>query len=204
MGDRGKRKRLLSLILVVALVLLLVSTGVAMAQGQPTAQPRTSLQQLYLEKLAGVLGIDQSQLQADMKTAGQQALDAAVSQGLMDSNRAAKLKKALDAGHWPWPLSHKGRAAVWHHRLVDELAGVLGTTPQQLHQDFKDGKTLEQLATAKGLTLEQVKSQLVSNVKSRLDQAVAAGKLTQAKADQILGRLEQLDLSKLPPPHTSK
>ncbi|BCV21214.1 hypothetical protein [Moorella sp. Hama-1] len=204
MGDKGKRKRYLSLALVLALVLLLVSNGVAMAQSQSTAQPRTSLQQLYLEKLSGVLGIDQGQLQADMKTAGQQALDAAVAQGLIDSNRAANLKKALDSGRWPWPLGHKGRSVVWHPRLVNDLASVLGTTPQQLRQDFKNGQTLEQLAAAKGLTLEQLKDQLVNNVKSQLDQAVAAGKLTREKADQILGRLEQLDLSKLPQPHTGK
>lgn len=195
----SRKKRYLSLTLVLALVLLLVSTGVAMAQSQSTAQPRTSLQQLFLEKLSGVLGIDQGQLQAAMKTAGQQALDTAVAQGLIDSSRAANLKKALDSGRWPWSLAfgHKGRG------LVNDLASALGTTPQQLRQDFKDGKTLEQLAAAKGLTLAQLRDQLVTNVKSQLDRAIAGGKLTRDKADQILSHLEQLDLGKLLQPRTS-
>lgn len=186
-------KKHLSLVLALALVLILVSASVAMAQDKPANQPRTTLHQLYLEKLAGVLGIDQGQLQAAMKSAGQQALDTAVAQGLIDSTRAANLKKALDSGRWPCPF---GKVGLWHKEGAEAIASALGLTPQQLHQELKSGKTLEQLATARGLTLEQLKSQVVNSVKSQLEQAVAGGKLTQDKADQILSRLEQLDLSK--------
>lgn len=192
-------KKHLSLVLALALVLILVSASVAMAQDKPANQSRTSLQQLYLEKLAGVLGIDQDQLQAAMKSAGQQALDTAVAQGLIDSTRAANLKKALDSGRWPWPV---GKVDLWHKDGAKAIASTLGLTPQQLHQELKNGKTMEQLATARGLTLEQLKSQVVTSVKSQLDQAVAGGKLTQDKADQILNRLEQLDLSKFLQPRS--
>ncbi|WP_338826407.1 hypothetical protein MTBGP_13100 [Moorella thermoacetica] len=192
-------KKHLSLVLALAVVLIMISTSVAMAQDKPANQSRTSLQQLYLEKLAGVLGIDQAQLQTAMKSAGQQALDTAVAQGLIDSTRAANLKKALDSGRWPWPV---GKVELWHKDWAKAIASALGLTPQQLHQEIKNGKTMEQLATARGLTLEQLKSQVVNSVKSQLEQAVAGGKLTQDKADQILNRLEQLDLSKFLQPRS--
>lgn len=195
----AKVKQRLSLILILVLILSLAAAGIAIAQDKTAVQPRTGLKQLYLEKLAGVLGIDQNQLQADMKNAGQQALDAAAAEGLIDSTRATSLRKALDSGCWPWPAGPPGKVHFFRHRLDNALAAVLGMTPRQLYQELKNSKTLEQLAAAKGLTMEQLKTQLISNVKSQLDQAVAGGKLTREKADKILNRLEQLDLSKLLP-----
>ncbi|WP_406678526.1 hypothetical protein [Moorella sp. ACPs] len=193
-----KIKKRFSLVLILVLVLSLAAAGVALAQANSSSQPGASLKQLYLEKLAANLGIDVSRLQEAMKNAGQQAVEAAQASGLIDSTRAQKLQKALEDGYWPGFGGFKRPAHGWGYKFGSEIADALGITPQELHQELKDGKTLEQIAATKGLTLDQLKEQLISAAKTKLDQAVAGGKLSKEKADMILNRLEQLDLSKFP------
>ncbi|QGP93494.1 hypothetical protein MGLY_29040 [Neomoorella glycerini] len=192
----AKIKKYLSPVLILVVVLSLAAAGIAMAQDNSSSQPRTSLKQLYLEKLAANLGIGVDKLQDAMKNAGQQALDAAVSAGLMDSARAEKLQKAIAAGDWPWFAGYKPGPHGRQQFPGNAIATALGMTPQELRQELQSGKTLEQIATEKGLTLAQLKEKLINEAKTKLDQEVASGKLTQDKADKILSRLEQLDLSK--------
>ncbi|GEA15332.1 MAG: hypothetical protein PWR22_26 [Moorella sp. (in: firmicutes)] len=191
-----KIKKRFSLVLILVLVISLVAAGVAMAQANPSSQPGASLKQLYLEKLAANLGIDVSRLQEAMKNAGQQAVEAAQASGLIDSDKAQKLQKALEEGYWPGFGGFKRPAHGWGYKFGDEIATALGITPQELRQEIQAGKTLEQIATEKGLTLAQLKEKLINEAKTQLDQAVASGKLTRDKADKILNNLEQMDLSK--------
>jgi hypothetical protein len=68
-------------------------------------------------------------------------------------------------------------------------AQVLGVTAKQLNADFKAGKTVQQLATAKGLSQAQFQTQYQAALKTQLDQAVAAGTMTQAQEQQAIKRL---------------
>ncbi|OIQ09582.1 hypothetical protein MOOR_04220 [Moorella thermoacetica] len=198
----SKLKKYLSLTLAAALIMGLGVTGIALAQGDTSAKPQTSLQQIYLEKLAGVLGISQDQLVNDLKTAGQQTVDTAVSEGLITADQGQKIKQEIAQGRFPGlhgmfdpEDSHPGMRGL--HNL-DAIASALGITPQQLTQEFKNGKSLQQLATEKGLSLDQIKESIIKAVKSKLDQEVAQGKISQDKATQILNHLQQLDLTKFP------
>lgn len=87
--------------------------------------------------------------------------------------------------------------AAWHsdHRLgwwglgfVRATAAYLGTTPQQLVADLKSGQTLAQVAPS-GTSPAGLADAWLAAAKSRLDAAVAAGKLTSAQESDILARL---------------
>lgn len=196
------KKKVILLGAVLLLVLSLLGASVALAQTN-TPTPRYSLHQLFREKLAANLGIDVSKLQEAFKTAGSQTLDEAVQQGLLPADKAQKLKEAIEKGQWApigkfmgWGGPHKfGKGLA--RGLVGDIAGILGMTPQELRDELKSGKTLEEIAKAKGFTLEQLKEKWLADKKAELDNQVSQGKLTAEKAQQILSRLEKIDFSKL-------
>jgi hypothetical protein len=69
-------------------------------------------------------------------------------------------------------------------------AQVLGVSPQQLNAELKAGKTVQQLATARGLSQDQFRAQFQQAVKVQLDRAVAAGTLNPAEEQRALTRLD--------------
>ncbi len=76
------------------------------------------------------------------------------------------------------------------HTLVwNGLADAIGLTPDELNAELASGKTLTQIAEAKGVSQEQLAAGLETSVKAGLDKAVADGALTQAQADQMLGHM---------------
>ena len=74
-------------------------------------------------------------------------------------------------------------------RGLDAAADYLGLTETQLRSELQGGKTLAQVAQAHGKTANGLIDALVANAKTRLDQAVAAGRLTQSQANEILSGL---------------
>jgi uncharacterized protein (DUF2267 family) len=77
-----------------------------------------------------------------------------------------------------------GRGAI-----ESAVAGYLGLTAQQLRTDLQSGETLAQITTAQGKTVNGLEQTIEAAVKSRLDQAVAAGKITSQREQQILSQL---------------
>jgi hypothetical protein len=69
-------------------------------------------------------------------------------------------------------------------------ATYLGLTTQQLFQDLQSGKTLAQIANStSGKSASGLIDAMVAAERQRLDQAVQAGSLTQAQADQLESRI---------------
>ncbi len=73
-----------------------------------------------------------------------------------------------------------------HDTVWKGLADTLGLTPDELNAQLASGKTIIQIAEAKGIPEEQLAQKLESLVRAGLDQAVAAKKITQEQADQML------------------
>ncbi|HAU31276.1 MAG: hypothetical protein XD84_0394 [Desulfotomaculum sp. 46_80] len=53
------------------------------------------------------------------------------------------------------------------------LVKILGLTSEELQTQLKAGKTLEQIANDKGMTLEQLKQKWLANVQAELDNQVS-------------------------------
>jgi hypothetical protein len=83
----------------------------------------------------------------------------------------------------------RGAAQAVRRALLQGEAQVLGISLKQLGADLKSRQTIQQLATAKGLSEDQFRLQLVQSVQPLLDQQVKAGALTQAQEQKELKRL---------------
>lgn len=75
--------------------------------------------------------------------------------------------------------------------LVKATVDQTGLTGKQVADELKAGKSLTQIAQAKGKTADQVIAAARTAIKARLDQAVTNGRLTQAAADQALATFDQ-------------
>ncbi|HYW23500.1 MAG TPA: hypothetical protein VE953_05010 [Terriglobales bacterium] len=82
-----------------------------------------------------------------------------------------------------------GAAQAVRRAALAAEAQVLGVTQKQLSADFKSGKTVQQLATARGLTQAQFQAQFATALKAQLDQEVTAGTVTPAQEQQAVKRL---------------
>lgn len=186
------KKNLLIFGMVTVLVVSLVGAGVVMAQDN--GQPANTLQQLFLSKLAATLGIDQAKLQDAINNARNQAVDEAVQQGLVPADRAQQLKERGMMMFGPGGMPKGGFRKMFSP--VD-IAQLLGMTQQELQAEFAAGKTLEQIAETKGMTLDQLKEQWLAKTKTELDNQVSQGKLTAEQAENIISKLQNTDLSKV-------
>lgn len=190
---KGKKLWIIGLSLLVAFSL--VGVGAALAQNG-TQAPGATMPQLFWSKLAAKLGIDQAKLQEAVKAAAGETVDEAVQQGLLPADKAQRLRDAVANGEFPLPMhGFRGFHGFRAGGFLNDIAAVLGTTPQELRDELKAGKTLADIASAKGLTLERLKEKWLAQKKAELQKQVSQGKLTQEKADEILSRLEKIDLS---------
>lgn len=89
----------------------------------------------------------------------------------------------------PGAASKNPAAQAARKAAIAAEAQVLGVTAKQLNADFKSGKTVQQLAAAKGLSQAQFQTQYQAALKTQLDQVVTSGTLTQAQEDQAIKRL---------------
>jgi hypothetical protein len=140
------------------------AAGGSTATTTPTAKPdRSQWIQNALAPLvtAGTL----TQAQAD-----------AVAQALQNA------KPALGPGHELGPKGF-GRGLAGG---LDTAAKAIGVTTDELRQAVAGGQSIAAYAKSKNVDPQKVIDALVADAKTRLDQAVAAGKLTQAQADTRL------------------
>ena len=80
---------------------------------------------------------------------------------------------------------HGPRAAI----ASDAVAKVLGLTADELRTELQSGKSLADVAKAKGVDVDKVKAAITADVKAHLDEEVASGEHTQAEADAKLAEL---------------
>jgi hypothetical protein len=84
----------------------------------------------------------------------------------------------------------KARAAFAAHGLLRAAAGFLGLDRAELRAQLP-GTSLAALAEKQGKTVSALEAAMVAPAKAHLATAVANGRLTQARADALLDRLEQ-------------
>jgi hypothetical protein len=75
--------------------------------------------------------------------------------------------------------------------VVVAEAKVLDLKPEDLRAALKSGKTVEQLANAKGLTKEMFADRLATVLKPELDKLVDAHKVSRPQADRTLDRIHK-------------
>jgi hypothetical protein len=76
--------------------------------------------------------------------------------------------------------------------LLKAAAQYLGLDRAALVKDVRSGQTLAQIATARGKSVSGLEAAMVGAAKTKLDAAVAAGKLTPAQEQTRLARVQKL------------
>lgn len=74
--------------------------------------------------------------------------------------------------------------------LINAAADATGLTVREIANQLRSGSTLSEIITANGSTPEAVIAAAVQATQTRLDEAVANGRLTQEQADDILTGLQ--------------
>lgn len=82
----------------------------------------------------------------------------------------------------------RGQCAVMG-RAETAVANTLGISLQQLQTELQSGKSVSDIAQAHGMTVDAFKAALVQESKGEMAQAVTAGTITQARADQLSQQL---------------
>lgn len=166
-----------------------------------TARPAASAAcDAFIGHLAKDLGKSTSDVQAAARKAAGETIDDQVKAGKLTADQAAKIKAKLAASDACagvggiggfGPKGHDGapgRGPAQH--LAADVAAALGTTEADLQAQLKSGKTLKDLAAAKGMDEAAFRAAYLKAVKADLDQQVAAGKLTAQQETDMLAKLQ--------------
>jgi len=189
-----------------ALVLALAASPVLAAGpggGWLRAGDGSWLGQLRLQlrdRTCAQLGVTPEQFRQAWQRAATGLVDELQAQGKITAEQAEQIRQRIQQGEpGPWGLPGMGgrghRAGMGIHmqagRLaLDELPGFLGMTADEFWTELRSGKSVAQVAEERGKSRQEVSDFLTAKVKERLDQAVADGKITREKADQIMATFQ--------------
>jgi hypothetical protein len=175
--------------------------AVGAQEDSPTPSPAAeeegeSRRDNYKEKLAENLGISLEDLEAAIKQTHLDLIDEALADGKITEERADEMRERVENGDPVFPGFPSGPGGPRHHirfgplgPLLDSAKDVLGLEDGDIMDAYADGKSLADLAEEKGISVEDLKSQLLDAAKADLDEKVADGDITQEQADNILERL---------------
>ena len=93
-------------------------------------------------------------------------------------------------GYGPGMMAGLGMG-VMHDYMVSAFAEAVGLNPTDVETRLSNGETLTQIATAQGITQDQLPDLITQVRQAALDQAVAADVITQAQADKMLERMNE-------------
>ena len=157
--------------------------------------------QAVIDDAAERLGVEPSELSDALKEALKSRVDAAVDVGRLTEAQGKALKERIDEGETPLlfgglggfgpghAFGHFGHFG--HFDKLETAASYLGLSEAELREQLQDGKTLAEIAKAEGKSVDGLVQALVKDAKTKLDQAVEDGRLTQAQADELAGDLEE-------------
>lgn len=166
--------------------------------------------QAFLRDVAKRLNVTPQQLRKAMQGAFLDQLSAAVAAGRLTQAEANRIRQRVQSGGFVpgafgggWRLQRRflpppgvlvpgpgapGPGVVVPGRFA-AAATYLGMTRQRLLAQLAAGKSLAQLAQARGKSVSGLKSAMLAAVKARLDKAVSAKLITAAQEQQVLAKL---------------
>jgi hypothetical protein len=170
---------------------LAVAGGSAAVAATKFSSPKEE-SQAVVNDAAEQLGIEPSKLSSALKKALEDRVDAAVTAGRLTKEEGDAMKARIESGELPLFFAGGGHPRFDHHGpKLDAAATYLGLTEAQIRTELDSGKTLAQIATAHGKTVDGLVQALYDAQKKELDAGVSAGRLTQSQEDSILASLKQ-------------
>ncbi len=195
----SNKVKILAGVLAIAIVGLGAVAGTALAQdagngnAQAPAEGATSgLCARFVDGVASQLGVTVDELEAAFKASKLDIVDEAVQSGRIDADTADRIRERIEEGSACWrprPRVQRLGERVARGLVVHAAAETLDMTPRELVAELRDCQSLAQVAAEQGVGRDELKSGILNDVEKHLDQAVARGRTTQARADQALLKL---------------
>lgn len=138
-----------------------------------------------LAQVAEANGVDRQTLIDALVAAGNEQLDE------LRSTLPERMAELVDK-NLPDRGDGHGRGGRLRHFRMEAAAEALGLTTDELKAQLQDGKTLAEIATDQGVDRQALVDALVASATERIDQAVANGKVTQEKADELKAKLPEV------------
>jgi hypothetical protein len=165
---------------------LLIGGGVAVAG--PGDGDRGARCEDRLAKVAKERGVSVEQLQADIKAKLLARIDAAEKAGRLSSERAANLRERVSDGNLCQGARH-AKMRIAARGMMRAAAEFLGLDRDEFRAQLP-GSSLADLAKKQGKSVDALTAAMVAPGKERLAKAVASGRISQARADEISEKLE--------------
>ena len=183
--------------------LVLVAVGTAAIVGGSVAVGATTFgspreeSQAVIDDAAKQLGVEPSKLSDALEKALENRVDAAVAAGQLTKEQGERLKARIEAGDFPLffvgpRFGHGGfgHYGPFHHHL-EAAASYLDMTEAELRTALASGKSLAEIARDKGKSVDGLVQVLTDAAAKKLDEAVAAGRITESEKQEILGELKE-------------
>ena len=146
-----------------------------------------------LAQVAQAHGKTREGLKAALLQTVRARLDRALAAGRITTaqhaQRLARAERLLDR------LIDRTNLRLGHQRLRAVLlrvaAGYLGMPPRELVRELRAGRSLAEVASARGKTRAGLKAALLAAVEARLDRRVAAGRMTPERKAAVLARVSE-------------
>ncbi len=193
-------------IITLAAVAIIAATGLAAAATLVSAQEpdttpdqtkqerRTERRDNFLSNVAAKLDVTLDELKGAFKSTATEAVDDALAAGKITQSQADAAKSRIESGDGIGQRGHRGERGARREAIAQKVrasviqstADALNMTPEDLRAELKSGKSIADVA---GTNIGAVKTRITEDAQTKLDAAVAAGKLTQAQADKALDAL---------------
>jgi len=167
---------------------VLVGAGAALA-ASPTAAERSGRCETRVARIAERRGVTVEQLTTNVKARLLARIDAAEKAGRITEERADNLRGRVADASLCGARHHVRARVVARGMLLHNAARFLDLDRQELRAQLP-GTSLAALAEKQGKSVAALEAAMVAPAKVRLAKAVANGRLTQARADAVLDKLE--------------
>lgn len=185
------------------LVLLgVVLGGASLVRAQspsPTPGKQSGLLADARQKLADNLGVSTDQLDQALKKTASDLIDEAVASGRLTQQQADQLKQRIDQSNNPlgalFALRGRGaelREGLGQREVLNAAAATLNMQPSDLLNELRsgNGKSLADVAQAHNVSVDDLKSGIISHATDDINNAVNSGKLTRQQGDQAIQKLK--------------
>jgi hypothetical protein len=142
----------------------------------------------FRENLAGQLGISVEELKARGHAARDETIDQAVASGRLTPEQGAALK-AREPGEGLRRMRDGARHILGN--ILEAAAKVIRVSEEELRTSLQQGQSLAEIASAKGITRDQLETSLSSELRTRIQTAQTNGTITAEQASRLLQALDE-------------
>ncbi|AEG61205.1 hypothetical protein [Desulforamulus ruminis] len=135
------------------------------AQGTPD-QSRDEYYKEFISEFAANLGVGEDQVTAALEATKEQMVQEQLEQGKITQEQADKILAqegfgfGLGMGRPAGPGGEGKGDMTQNTNFLNEAAAALGMTTDELKAEMESGKTLDEIATEKGITMDQLRQKM--------------------------------------------